>query len=116
MSATVTERVQKGAKFLDEHIANWIDGIDVSRFELGDSCNCILGQLFSEYIDGVRHLFPVVPLGKKYAIAKTLGFDVSTCCYDAYGRNEYAANEYIALEKEWIKEIKKRKSEKCLQQ
>jgi hypothetical protein len=100
----ITERVQKGVKFLDEHIANWVDGIDVLKLELDNSCNCILGQLFSTYANGIQHCFPVVPMTKKCIIARTLGFDVST-----YHPDAAVHNEYDALEKEWIQEIQKRK-------
>lgn len=46
MELTITERVAKGAAFLDEHFTGWWERIDLNTLNI-DSCdNCVLGQLW----------------------------------------------------------------------
>jgi hypothetical protein len=47
---------QKGAKLLDEHISDWYKAINVRSLDLNSNCNCVLGQLFKTYTDGLMHL------------------------------------------------------------
>lgn len=46
---TEMECVRRGAEFLDQHWPGWELEIDVSRLDLGSSCDCVLGQLGVDY-------------------------------------------------------------------
>jgi hypothetical protein len=57
MSTTIAERVAKGAALLDEKIPGWADRIDLHRFYIGSTCDCVLGQLHDgSYTDGMYAL------------------------------------------------------------
>lgn len=47
MTATIPERVAKGAALLDEKLPGWVDRIDLDRLNVQSGCDCILGQEFS---------------------------------------------------------------------
>lgn len=42
---TMQENVANGARFLDEHIPNWFELIDVDTLYMETGCDCIRGQL-----------------------------------------------------------------------
>lgn len=50
------ERVERGAALLDERLPGWAQEIYVENLDLSDSCDCVLGQLFGDYLKGVRVL------------------------------------------------------------
>lgn len=53
----VDERVRRGAAYLDEHGPDqWRDHIDLDRLDIGDGCDCVLGQLYGSFADGVGEL------------------------------------------------------------
>jgi hypothetical protein len=112
--AKILERVQAGLAFLDSHIQNWMDGVDLETLHMAGCGQCILGQLFSSFWNSHSHMSPTLSRAEFQDFAKSLGF------YADYGPTnvsvQYANPEYDALQKEWLKEIKKRKSTKCLQQ
>ena len=62
MTATIAERVARGAAYLDEREPGWWQRIDLDALDLAVPCKCVLGQL-----DGGRH-------GKNWAkIVKAFG-------------------------------------------
>jgi hypothetical protein len=46
---SIVERVQNGAKWLDENHPGWASRIDVSVLDIGSCDSCVLGQLFEGY-------------------------------------------------------------------
>lgn len=46
---TIAERVEAGARWLDENRPGWVDRIDLDTLDLGDPCRCVLGQLWDRY-------------------------------------------------------------------
>lgn len=56
MTEPTKDSVQLGAAFLDGHVPGWEDRIDPERLDLGDGCDCILGQLYGRYEDGLAEL------------------------------------------------------------
>jgi hypothetical protein len=50
-TATISERVQAGATWLDEHRPGWVADIDLDRLLLSSPCRCVLGQLYGSYYD-----------------------------------------------------------------
>lgn len=51
MSATIAERVAKGAALLDEREPGWWQRIDLDTLDLKAPCRCILGQLDTDRQD-----------------------------------------------------------------
>ena len=51
ITPTLRERIEKGAAWLDSVKPSWRDLIDISALDLGDTRNCVLGQVFhDEYL------------------------------------------------------------------
>jgi hypothetical protein len=55
VSATITERVAKGAAFLDESEPSWWQVIDLDALDMEQGCNCVLGQLHPSNTDEELH-------------------------------------------------------------
>lgn len=117
MPEPITERVAQGAALLDEKLPGWHERIDVGRLDLGDTCDCILGQEFASHPDvdvdndwsgtspfdiGVRELF-AAPWYASAGQAEAHGFD-------AIGKLGRMA-EVDALTAEWRRVILARRSE-----
>lgn len=53
--ATVEERVASGAYMLDVHYhdPDWRDTVDLERLNTRSCTDCVLGQLYGEYCDGL---------------------------------------------------------------
>lgn len=47
------QRVERGAKWLDEVSPQWITMIDLTRLDLGNSRCCVLGQVYGDYDAGL---------------------------------------------------------------
>jgi hypothetical protein len=56
MNNTIVERVEKGAKLLDEKCPNWWNKVDISELNQGSSSTCVLGQLKGDYVNGLDFL------------------------------------------------------------
>jgi hypothetical protein len=52
----IAERVAAGAALLDEKIPGWRDEINIKTLDLVSFRQCILGQLFGHYRDGLEAL------------------------------------------------------------
>jgi hypothetical protein len=50
------DRVREGAAFLDAQVPNWRAGIDPFDLDLRSHTQCVLGQLFGHYNDGMQAL------------------------------------------------------------
>lgn len=54
-----TDRVRAGMALLDRLLVGrpgWRDDLDVDRLDMGDPWDCVLGQLYGTYADGLRML------------------------------------------------------------
>ena len=50
-------QIQAGAKLLEEKVGpDWFKKIDLQRLEMFNCYNCVLGQIFGEYWDGLTEL------------------------------------------------------------
>jgi hypothetical protein len=64
-------RIIKGVKALDFHRDDdWPRLIDLERLEMSDGCDCVLGQLYGFYNDGIE------ALSRKYFEGRELGLYV----------------------------------------
>lgn len=80
--------VQKGIKLLDEKYPGWENEIDISKLQMMNHKNCIVGQLFGDYLRGL----------------KILGFE--DVWSGSPGLYSFAGNKNI-----WIQEILKKRTE-----
>lgn len=101
MDDTIEARVTRGAQLLDERLPGWVDRIDLDRLNLASSCNCILGQKFGDYLDGIDALFNC-----QNTDAINHGFDA----FEDEGADAEAA-EYEALTAEWRRVILARREQ-----
>lgn len=76
-----------GANFLDSAYPGWFHKIDVHNIDMEHYSNCILGQLYGDYFDGLNCLDEDCLWAKKHG-------------FDSYGHQQ-----------RWIKEINKRKTQ-----
>ena len=60
--------VQRGELFLDEHVPGWRERVDIRTLDLANGFQCVLGQVFGEYDDGLQLL------GLTQKDAERLGF------------------------------------------
>lgn len=57
MSAEIAEaRATVGAMFLDQVVPGWADIVSPDTLALDTACDCVLGQLYGTYHDGLRTL------------------------------------------------------------
>jgi hypothetical protein len=89
---TTKQCVQAGMQFLDKHISNWTDAIDIDSLRLGSCKKCILGQLFENFSVGVKHLHVPFP-------PSNLGFCIKQ-------------GTFVNLTNAWKEALKKRKEER----
>jgi hypothetical protein len=52
---TLRRRVQRGAAYLDEHVAGW-ELMITDDLNLGDTSHCVLGQVFTDYYRGLAKI------------------------------------------------------------
>ncbi len=91
--STIRERVEAGAKLLDEKVPGWREKIDLDSLDVGNHSSCILGQLYGEYSAGMRLL-----LGrpsKSWECSAALGFIHETSA------REEVKNEIACLTDGW---------------
>lgn len=108
----IRERVEEGAKFLDKKVPDWATMLDLGALELGDCSQCVLGQLYGHYDNGVVALditceeYTTEPEQESWR----LGFEVGPYPgYQGSARDEENQQaEYDALRDEWIVAVKKR--------
>ena len=69
------ERATRGAELLDEKRPGWAAAIDRKRLDMGSVCNCVLGQLYKDFSDGLNAIC-------SYATVVDVGFVRSSevCC------------------------------------
>jgi hypothetical protein len=101
VTATIPERIARGAALLDEKLPGWVDQIDLDRLDLGSPCRCILGQTW----DGGT--IPGYSRFETHANALGLGDDEEIeHGFNASGGDYFEdAPEYRALTAEWKRVI-----------
>lgn len=100
------QRVSAGAEFLDGIYDEWADTIDVSTLDLTGCTECVLGQLFGGFREGMERL------GLSLSVTRVLGFN-----YDPRpagwqgplpGSREAEREEAERLRTFWLEEIAER--------
>lgn len=104
-------RADKGTKLLDQFVPGWADKVDLETLLITSIESCILGQVFSDWLNGT------VELSRLSGV--TLCGDDGRRNQEEYGfeltYEEYTAEDpYVytgqGLEDAWIKRIEARKS------
>ena len=91
-------RARAGAVLLDAEYPGWAEEIDLDTLDMGDCIECVLGQLYGDYMDGMAALDPAAAESdEEPAWAVDLGFNFGDM-----------ATEYSDLDRAWRAEITKR--------
>lgn len=96
-------RVEKGVELLDDYFGgrHWTSRIDYVRLELADPFECILGHLFSGYINGMSTLEEF--LSKKRGAFTMWGSEFG---FSADGYTNFDSN--ALLKDAWLEVLDKR--------
>lgn len=92
------EVVEAGAAFLDRKRPGWDREIDLTKLEMNSTNNCVVSQLFGEYLEGCE---------------KLLGSQIDISRRQAYGFTlPYAADsdDWAQLDREWTRLIASRRT------
>lgn len=85
----VATRVAQGVALLDEKKPGWVGLINLSRFAISTTDNCVLGQVYGDYGDGCQALY--LGYGEEY------GFTVKS------NGMVNVVLEFRALQDEWTR-------------
>lgn len=77
--------VLRGAAFLDEHLPGWDKKIKLDMLDLGNSCNCVLGQQSCARVTYKRYGIVSKRLG-----IKPWGRESSRLGFTTWGRQSYS--------------------------
>lgn len=112
----VGDRVERGAKLLDNLFPDWSNKIDLARFDIADADRCVLGQLGhkTDLVETSANVFAGVlaKLGRmlrnNYQIDDAADLEEDSGA--AFGFERYSTDdyEYDLLEGLWHNEITKR--------
>jgi hypothetical protein len=105
LSLMTEMHVTNGARLLDELEPGWYAEIDLARLTMSDCEDCVLGQLFGGYGDGLKHL------GLTDESGTTYGFDEIHDIEDylpAPPSDDFEFIQWEALRSLWINEINTR--------
>jgi hypothetical protein len=106
-TTTISERVQAGATWLDQHRPGWVADIDLDRLLLSSPCRCVLGQLYGSYYTAPVDYWQTSEYGFA-ALAEDADLPDDDAGLDAYeaGRD----SEYAELDAAWRELIAARRA------
>ena len=98
MSATemFAERAERGASLLDEKEPLWFNDVDLTIFQINNTEQCVLGQLYGYYEGGLQKLGL-----SEGSLEQEYGFDISV--------SEFWNHTWQPLQDAWVNEITKRR-------
>lgn len=84
------ERVQRGAAVLDGFRPGWASTVNVDELEIASMDDCVLGQVFGDFGDGLHYVMACVGSVSPHEVAFDYGFDARGESYleDATELNE----------------------------
>ena len=93
----------QGAVYLDTIRPMWFKEIDLKTLDLDDPSQCILGQCFDDFWDGLRILVPEIDgdVSSEHPFALTFGFNVP--------KSRQTDGNYERLGLAWKAEIRRRR-------
>ena len=105
MTNKYEEQVKRGIRLLDSAMPGWRKRIRIKNLDLHSGCNCILGQLYGEFVEGwceVRkfgsYIFRHDP--------PYCGFNIDIEEWMNADSSEERLALYEELEKEWLKHLR----------
>lgn len=108
--------VKRGAALLDGLDPNWATKIDLETLQMSVTCNCVLGQVFGGYEEGLAAALDQTLEETRFTRDEDLDKiqDHGFCIYDrTFGRANVMPSDsllWTALEETWIKLIQLRQS------
>ncbi len=93
--SSVQERVDKGVQLLDFKCPGWRKKVYASKLDMSDILNCVLGQIFGYYYDGLNELELSDNPEELCDSPRHFGFNASS--------GDEA--EYLELKREWTKRL-----------
>lgn len=107
MTATdARDTVRRGAAFLDATSPGWAERIDPRRLDMGSCDECILGQLYGDYLDGLARIGFVRDVETPWGIVKN-AHDLDRAV--AHGFSTFGSGlDYETLAAAWREEIARR--------
>ncbi len=111
MGVTITSRVKRGIKLLDQKVPDWCDKIDLKRLNTESTYLCVLGQVYGTTghrrasVDTTYHKFK--KLGKAGYDKGRVELDLTYKDVVSYGFETTGASEqaYPRLTKTWVEAI-----------
>ena len=112
------DRVAAGARLLDEYSERWWEDVDLDRLDLSSCTQCVMGQLFGEYGDGLDHFYSehlegfdgVEDAFEDFVVGH--GFDLASSVTSLY-RSPGRPNEWAELRLHWVYEIEFRRGHRA---
>jgi len=94
-------RVLKGIRFLDSNKPGWRDSIEIEMLDLSDISECVLGQVFGSYEEGVYSFgISSAQVDDFLEVQSSYGFDLT---HDELADD--CVKHYESLTQEWVKQI-----------
>lgn len=100
--AELQERVRRGIALLDRECPEWRDKIRIERLDLSNSCQCILGQVYNYFDQGIEAIGLVSLLDDEDDGHYTLEEEIALTSHGFYG----PLYEYGELTEVWKGELK----------
>jgi hypothetical protein len=95
LSNSLYDVVRRGARLLDREAPGWERKIDLDTLDLEHTCNCVVGQVYGDYDEGIEQLD-----GDAESHPERYGFDIDPA----------ADYEYESLTERWRGFLKRRLS------
>ena len=100
------KEIDKGVALLDEHRPQWYLHVDLDALDLDHCGQCVMGQTFGYFADGIYRLIQVTDPGADFwGFAEDHGFSVDTDGHDAEEEYGVVHDMYQTLTKEWVNRI-----------
>ncbi len=117
MKLSYKQRAANGAKLLDEIFPGWHAKIDVKILDINSGLNCILGQAYGDWHDGLTEISRRLDVNTEDLFQDDWqaehGFNFSTKELTEFDADGYYLSENASpwLVKRWSEEVTKRNSE-----
>lgn len=100
---TIRRRVNRGVALLNRIKPGWFNHISLTYLNLSQPSNCVLGQLFNDYTNGIRSVgLPVLYNDKGTDLEAKRGFHADVKSLDSGEGSDY----YTKLNATWKRAIK----------
>ncbi len=108
-SGLAFKRATRGARLLDRVLPGWFIELDVEKLNLGNGCNCVLGQLATEIVPRKTWL-------RRWQRSGVLPYYTAACDqlklngnqYATYGFNSDSKVEIHELNEAWTAIVRRR--------